>query len=720
VVAAAGSAAPAMAQTDVTWSNPAGGVWSQPMNWSPMVVPNNGGGTFNATLSLVGGAYLVSMDIPVTIENFTMDEALATLDLTTNALTINQSFTADVGTITSTGGGGTIVVAGQTVFGDVLLVSAGQVQADGSLSIVSPNMMDICDTDVGYGGTGGQSAQWQGSNTLSLNSGGTFTNDSGSLLEVSPDGDKLLAGDGTGSLTNDGEMVLLQDPLPISAGGTKVAIGRGLNPRGGARASDLLSVDAAGFFNNGGVTVFRGGLDLTAVVNDQTLGGELVRGRWTIDAPVGGLARVVFPTRDAVSSINTRVTLLGEGSVFSAIDGVSLVGGQGRFEIGESRGFTTQGPLTVLGELVVGQTGFFDAQNGLNNITGGILSNGTYSVAGTLLAPSFASVFALSQCTVRLIGPNSAFPVIDSLQVIGSGATFSVESGRFFATQAGLQVAPGGRLRIADGSGVLVNLTLINASNGVLTDGEFEIAGALRGGLLPVSVLQGARLALHGPNSQIIDDTGADAIAQLQLVDAGATLEVRAGKVLETGQPFTLNGTLIVDPVSSLNPVPVGVIAITEFKTLDAFSINTGSTVQIGVSASGTGGLIVADSVVFESGLAGKLVVTFEPGTVLALPYTRTVIQSSAVVGQFVQVLAVGLDPTLALTEVYDPIIGVQIRVELACPADMNGDGVLDNGDIGAFVAIFLNGDLAADFNGDGILDNGDIGAFVAGFLAGC
>jgi hypothetical protein len=54
------------------------------------------------------------------------------------------------------------------------------------------------------------------------------------------------------------------------------------------------------------------------------------------------------------------------------------------------------------------------------------------------------------------------------------------------------------------------------------------------------------------------------------------------------------------------------------------------------------------------------------------------------------------------------------------CLADTNGDGILDNGDIGTFVALFLAGDLAADFNADGILDNGDIGAFVVAFLAGC
>jgi|GEM_PF-3018710 len=55
-----------------------------------------------------------------------------------------------------------------------------------------------------------------------------------------------------------------------------------------------------------------------------------------------------------------------------------------------------------------------------------------------------------------------------------------------------------------------------------------------------------------------------------------------------------------------------------------------------------------------------------------------------------------------------------------SCPGDVNGDGVLDNGDIGAFVSLFLSGSLRADFTGDGILDNGDIGAFVQAFLAGC
>jgi len=62
----------------------------------------------------------------------------------------------------------------------------------------------------------------------------------------------------------------------------------------------------------------------------------------------------------------------------------------------------------------------------------------------------------------------------------------------------------------------------------------------------------------------------------------------------------------------------------------------------------------------------------------------------------------------------------LQFSVEGACAADVNGDGVLDLGDINAFVALFLASDIAADFNSDGVLDLGDISAFVALFLEAC
>lgn len=71
-----------------------------------------------------------------------------------------------------------------------------------------------------------------------------------------------------------------------------------------------------------------------------------------------------------------------------------------------------------------------------------------------------------------------------------------------------------------------------------------------------------------------------------------------------------------------------------------------------------------------------------------------------------------------ALASLLGLVPTLEITLELGSPIDFNGDGIIDNGDIGAFIGLFLAGDLAADVNGDGLLDNGDIGSFVQLFLA--
>ena len=53
-------------------------------------------------------------------------------------------------------------------------------------------------------------------------------------------------------------------------------------------------------------------------------------------------------------------------------------------------------------------------------------------------------------------------------------------------------------------------------------------------------------------------------------------------------------------------------------------------------------------------------------------------------------------------------------------PADITGDGYLNNADINAFVANFIANNPAADINNDGAFNNTDINLFVAAFLAGC
>ena len=57
---------------------------------------------------------------------------------------------------------------------------------------------------------------------------------------------------------------------------------------------------------------------------------------------------------------------------------------------------------------------------------------------------------------------------------------------------------------------------------------------------------------------------------------------------------------------------------------------------------------------------------------------------------------------------------------ECPCLANVSADGVVDNGDINAFIARFLAGDPLADYSLDGVIDNGDINAFIAAYLDGC
>ncbi len=65
--------------------------------------------------------------------------------------------------------------------------------------------------------------------------------------------------------------------------------------------------------------------------------------------------------------------------------------------------------------------------------------------------------------------------------------------------------------------------------------------------------------------------------------------------------------------------------------------------------------------------------------------------------------------------------IVVLVPDSLGCnPADLNGDGVLDLGDVNAFVAGFSSGDPAADLDGSGVFDLADVQLFVDAFVSGC
>lgn len=61
-----------------------------------------------------------------------------------------------------------------------------------------------------------------------------------------------------------------------------------------------------------------------------------------------------------------------------------------------------------------------------------------------------------------------------------------------------------------------------------------------------------------------------------------------------------------------------------------------------------------------------------------------------------------------------------QIFTDAACPADLNGDGVLDFFDVSAFLTAFNSMDPIADLTGDGSFDFFDVSAFLSAYGSGC
>ncbi len=98
--------------------------------------------------------------------------------------------------------------------------------------------------------------------------------------------------------------------------------------------------------------------------------------------------------------------------------------------------------------------------------------------------------------------------------------------------------------------------------------------------------------------------------------------------------------------------------------------------------------------------------------------YTILAGASNGVGGKFAEVVASApLPQGLVYRLVYAPN---QVRLNVTCIADMNGDFVIDADDFFEFLSLFAAGDPQADINEDGVIDADDFFAFLSLFAAGC
>lgn len=118
------------------------------------------------------------------------------------------------------------------------------------------------------------------------------------------------------------------------------------------------------------------------------------------------------------------------------------------------------------------------------------------------------------------------------------------------------------------------------------------------------------------------------------------------------------------------------------------------------------GDLIVFDVTVDAGAPEGDVTLDFDGAVVLVLDSTLATYSTDPGVNQH------SLSTTSLTITIGDAGCN---QADLADPL-----GVLDLGDISAFVAGFLGMDPSVDFNDDGVFDLSDISAFVGDFTAGC
>ncbi|MCX5688688.1 MAG: hypothetical protein NTV94_02660 [Planctomycetota bacterium] len=516
-IAGTALAASSMAQTTATWLTATNGNWSDATRWStnPQVPNNSTGNRFNVFLTPTGSAYDVSLDIPVSIDDLTLNSPAATLRLTgSNGLTVNQAFTFASSQIRGTSYIGTMRVKGRSTFQGIQFDSIGDAFFDGGIDFTGIVADDINDTCVVHGGNG----RWLGNRDIRLNGttelmilrGSTFTISSAGTLSWNQLGSM-------GALDNRGSIIK-------TAGGT----------------TNFTDVQ----FHNTGTLDVRAG---TVSANNYTVtGGILAEGTWKVS---GGAS--IDLQGVAVTTNNADVTLDGAGSTFAAINALSTNASTGKLSILGGRTFTTTGNFTNNGRLTVGSGSTFAVVGGSTltnyNVGTSTLSGGIFDVRGVLRFGTGTTIATLD-ASVTLNGPtariesNSGANTLAATTKITTNGSLALKGGATFTTTGNflvegnnsgiIDVEAGSEFAIGNG----FSLQNYDLGTKTLSQGDFRIAGKITFDHSGIERLD-SKLTLDGTLAQVVDSANIDALVALKNIDGFGAL------TLSNNASFTANPT---------------------------------------------------------------------------------------------------------------------------------------------------------------------------------
>ena len=535
-----------LASATLTWTNPSGGSWSVPTNWSLGRVPV----TSDSVVIALAGTYTVTLDTTFTATSITVGLAggTQTLALNSRTLTVNGTFTVKPG--------GAFVASASTIVGAGAVVNQGTITATNT-NVIIPVANQATAVFAGNSGVAG-----------------AFTNNAGATLQVQGNGSV-----GTSTLviasgfTNSGAIELTDI---TSSYGAVLAVGTGTLVN-----SSIGTISA--LVGSGGPRTLTAQLDNQGVVN--ATGGA----SFTLLQPSGvhtnsgtinvtGTSFAVTQAGTAPSFTTTGTITIGSGLTFTVTGGT----------------FThSAGPVNGAGAFVANSvtmtlnTGFTPASfslTGSNLTLNAALS--TAATASTISGSNIGGPGSITNAALQTLNLNGNTVVntpVSNSGTLVAGGTVTIGNTLTNAAGATLRVLGNGSVGTStltvttpftnNGAIELTDITssygaVLNVPNGTLTNASTGTIGALVGSNGPrtlnaqlnnqgiVNATGGASFTLALPsaaqtNSGTINVTGTSfTVAQSGTAPSLATTGTIA---IGAGQTFTVTGGTFTHSAGAIN-----------------------------------------------------------------------------------------------------------------------------------------------------------------------
>jgi len=539
--ASLGATSAAHAQTTATWLTDTTGNWNNSTKWStnPEFPNNIGANLFNAVIAISGNPYDVNLNTPITIENFTLSSATATVNFQGgNTLTVNQALSFTGGMITGTAANGALRIRGAATLDGATFNGMGEVFFDGGVNCSGTGDEDINDTCVIHRGIG----SWSG--TGNINFGGTS-------------GIEILAGS-TFTISSNANMTW------DNTGSMAAYVNQGTTIKTSSGTTNITDVTVN---NTGTLDVRTGTLSTNGVM---LTGGLLSAGIWKVSA--GGNMDLIGTT---ITANSAEVSVDGATSTFGALSALTTNNAAGKLTFSGGKTFTTTGNFTNSGRVTVGTGSTFTVAPGssLTNYNTGTqtLTGGTFDVSGILKfdntgISAIDGALTLNGVAAEVQTGAGANALAGASKITTNGK-LALKGNKTFTTTVNFKVegANSGVLEIEAGSEFQVpaGLSLDNYDLGLktLSEGDFQVAGMLTFPNSGVEILD-SKLTLDGPTAMIVDSTTMnDALTDLKMVDANGAITLANNADL-TANPDDNAGFVFT-------VAPTGRVSVNEGSNLD-------------------------------------------------------------------------------------------------------------------------------------------------------